>query len=136
VQESPLTDKLDFLGKLKSVGIEAQYSIEEWNMFSHHLQQIAPSIYQTTFGGLSNQPAEQSEATSTFRQKFQFFNPTPSESNILTTNHHSRTPEVIIEGSEESHVQVKTTPLPPNVRMHEWEIPEETHEQMWPEGNP
>jgi hypothetical protein len=72
--------------------------------------------------------AEQSEATSTYQQKFQFFNPTPSESNIPTTNHQSRTPEVIIEGSKESHVQVKMTPLPPNVRMHEWEIPEETHE--------
>jgi hypothetical protein len=44
---------LDFLGKLKSVGIEAQHSIEEWHMFSHHLLQTTPTIYQTTFEGLA-----------------------------------------------------------------------------------
>jgi hypothetical protein len=127
VQEAPLTDKLDFLGKLKSVGIEAQHIIEEWHMFSHHLLLTTPTIYQTTFEGVSQ--LEQSGATSTYRKDFQFFNPTTSELNVPEVNHQSRTPEIIIEGSEESHIQVKATPLPSNIHLHAWESPQETNPQ-------
>jgi len=130
IQEASLTGKLELLGQPKTVGIEAQHSVEEWKMFSKNLLQTTPSIYQTTFEGIPHLPTEQSGKTSMYRHNFQFFNPSPSESNILTTNHHSRNPEVIIEGSEKSHVQIKTTPLPPNIRMHEWEIPQETHEHI------
>jgi hypothetical protein len=63
VQEAPLIDKLDFLGKVKSVGIEAQHIIEEWNMLSHQLLLTTPIVYQETFKGVL-QP-EQSGATST-----------------------------------------------------------------------
>jgi hypothetical protein len=33
---------------------------------------------------------------------------------------------MVVEGTKESHMDKKTTPLPPNVKLHEWEIPEET----------
>jgi hypothetical protein len=37
VHEASLTDKLELLGKMKTMDIEAQHSVEEWRMFSNHL---------------------------------------------------------------------------------------------------
>jgi hypothetical protein len=34
---------------------------------------------------------------------------------------------MIVEGIEESHMEIKTIPLPPNLKLHECEIPKETN---------
>jgi hypothetical protein len=70
VQDSSLVEKLDFLEYLKSLGMEAQYSIDEWKMFSQYLQKMTPSIYQTTFEGLSHHPAKQLGAASSYQHRF------------------------------------------------------------------
>jgi hypothetical protein len=69
--------------------IEAQHTVEEWNMFSTHFLQSSPTIYQTTFEKLPQALAEQSKAPSAYRKNFYFFNPTPSESNIPVSNYQS-----------------------------------------------
>jgi hypothetical protein len=58
VQNAPIEYKLDFLEHLKMLGFEAQYSINEWNSFSQHLQKMAPKIYQKEFEGMSQQPLQ------------------------------------------------------------------------------
>jgi hypothetical protein len=98
-------------------------------MFSMHFLQSSPAIYQTTFEKLPQAPAEQSEGPSTYQKEFHFFNLAPSESNIPVSSYQSATPQVIIEGSEESHILSKTTPFPTGVQMHEWEIPQDTNMQ-------
>jgi hypothetical protein len=51
VHEASLIDKLEFLGKMKIMDIEAQYSVEEWRMFSKHLlHSLQPFIKQHSKG--------------------------------------------------------------------------------------
>jgi len=114
---------MDFLGQLKSIRIEAQHSIKEWHMFSQHLLHTTRTIYQTTYEGIPQ--LEQSRDTSNYKRNLQFFNPSVFKLNLPATNHQSRTVEAVMEGSKESHVQVKACLLPQNVRMHEWEVPQE-----------
>jgi hypothetical protein len=42
-------EKINLLGQMKTMGLEAQHSINAWNDFTQHLQQTTPNILQTTF---------------------------------------------------------------------------------------
>jgi hypothetical protein len=49
VHQEEITEKLNLLGQMKTMGLEAQHSINAWHEFTQHLQQTTPNILQTTF---------------------------------------------------------------------------------------
>jgi hypothetical protein len=91
VQDAYITDKLGFLTQMKTLHLEAQYSIEERHIFTLQLQQLAPNIYQTAFKGLPQQLAHrhQSGVASPYTQRFQFFSP-PDYVKVELLDHKSQ----------------------------------------------
>jgi hypothetical protein len=49
VQQAEIVEKVNLLGQIKTLGLEAHQSINAWHDFTQHLQHSTPNILQTSF---------------------------------------------------------------------------------------